>query len=162
MDARYFSLLKAFVDEAKEGPRLFSFVEIKTKFTDKPDWVTKKFRLTLWCEHSRLPLPLIDGKDSQGKESKKGVIDIEINREWFKAAAPYLKSMTVVLGLVLPIAASGMKLGIEDSVYKAMEHELDLSKSVMESSLKGMEKMEDLALVKDRDTLTHGESIRAE
>jgi len=41
-------------DEAKEGPRLFSLQPVDAGFFDRPAWISQTFRLTLWCEHSRL------------------------------------------------------------------------------------------------------------
>jgi internalin A len=35
--------------------------------------------LTLWCEHSRLPLPALNDRDRQ-----RGVYEIELDREWFR------------------------------------------------------------------------------
>ncbi|HNO95436.1 MAG TPA: COR domain-containing protein, partial [Anaerolineales bacterium] len=49
-------IMQALADEAKEGPRLFSLVPIERDRFDPRNWVTTRFRLTLWCEHSRLPL----------------------------------------------------------------------------------------------------------
>ncbi|MHC4521284.1 MAG: COR domain-containing protein, partial [Planctomycetota bacterium] len=94
-DAAYVGLLRALTDEAKEGPRLFSFVPVARSRFNPKTWTRAKFRLTLWCEHSQLPLPALNGKDR-----KQGVYDIQLTREWFKKAAPLLKVLTGTLSLV--------------------------------------------------------------
>src|SRR5208283_183271 len=48
-------LLQVFTDEAKEGPRLFSLEPVDMSNFNPKKWVREKFRLTLWCEHARLP-----------------------------------------------------------------------------------------------------------
>jgi len=53
--------------------------------------------VTLWCEHSRLPLPALNGEGD-----KRGVYDLALPRDWFMKAAPFLKVLTTTLGLVLP------------------------------------------------------------
>ena len=82
VDKQYADLIQLFTDEAKEGPRLFSLFPLDgSKFNPKK-WIRQKFRLVLWCEHSRLPLPVLNNGDM-----KKGVYDLELDREWFKKAA---------------------------------------------------------------------------
>lgn len=105
-------------DEAKEGPRLFSFKSVDPGFFDRPKWISQKFRLTLWCEHSRLPLPELNGKGSTA-----GVYDLNLPREWFEKAAPFLKVLTGTLSLVLPVAASATKFAMDDTAYKGLEKE---------------------------------------
>jgi len=78
------------------------------------------FRLTLWCEHSQLPLPAL-----YGDGSRKGSFDIEITRAWYKKVAPYLKLVTGTLSLILPVASSAFKLALDDVAYKAIEEQLD-------------------------------------
>jgi Leucine-rich repeat (LRR) protein len=53
--------MQALTDPAKDGPRLFSFEPVEPGFWDKPKWIAEQFRLTLWCEHARLPLPELTG-----------------------------------------------------------------------------------------------------
>ena len=66
-DEQFVALLATLGDPAQEGPRLFSLTPVAPGFWDKPNWVGQKMRLTLWCEHSRLPLPVLDG-DGNGQE----------------------------------------------------------------------------------------------
>ncbi|MGZ8907592.1 MAG: COR domain-containing protein [Methylobacter sp.] len=155
-DEWYTKLLQVLTDEAKEGPRLFSLAPIDRSNFNPREWTSAKFRLTLWCEHSRLPLPSLNGENS-----KAGVYEIELTRTWFKTAAPFLKVLTGTLGLVVPIASSGIKLALDETAYKAIEEQLDFSKEVIEASLEGSEKIGDW-LVGDTETdLAHGAMVRA-
>ena len=157
IDISYYGLMQALTDEAKEGPRLFSLVPVdRTNFNPR-EWTSAKFRLTLWCEHSRLPLPSLDGKDS-----KKGVVEIELTRGWFKKAAPFLKVLTGTLSLVLPLAASGVKLAMDDATYDAIDEQLDFGKDVIDASLEGSEKISDWLGGSESTALEHGEAIRAD
>ena len=156
-DASYTGLMQALTDEAKEGPRLFSLVPVDRSNFNPKEWMKAKFRLTLWCEHSRLPLPSLDGEGS-----KKGVYEIELTREWFKKAAPFLKVLTGTLSLVLPVASTGIKLALDDTAYKAIEEQLDFSKEVIDASLGGSEKISTWLAGGTSTEIAHGEAIRAE
>ena len=134
-EATYESLLKAFTDEAKDGPRLFSFVPVDRRSFDPRGWAKTKFRLTLWCEHSHSPVFLFEGLDS-----KTGVIELELTRDWFKKAAPWLKALTSTLSLILPVAASGLKLAMDETAYKEIENQLDFGQEIIDASLSGAEK----------------------
>jgi hypothetical protein len=118
---------QVFADEAKDGPRLFSLFPVEGNKFNPQTWVRAKFRLVLWCEHSRLPLPAINGMDS-----KKGVYDLEFDREWFKKAAPYLKFLTGTLSLVLPVMSSTLK-AVDDTAFKTLESQLSLGKNVIDA-----------------------------
>jgi internalin A len=54
-DEAYAGLMKALTDEAKDGPRLFSFYPVDSSRFNPKSWTKTKFRLMLWCEHSRRP-----------------------------------------------------------------------------------------------------------
>lgn len=154
-DAAYVDLLKAMLDEAKEGPRLFSIQPIDSGFLDLPTWLSQKFRLTLWCEHSRLPLPLLNGV-----KNKDGVYELELPRDWFVKAAPWLKVISGTLSLVFPVASSTIKVAVDDAVYKSFEKELDLGQKAIDSVSKGMDKAKDLLSQKPFD-VEHGEAAEA-
>ena len=87
VDKNYADMIRVFTDEAKEGPRLFSLVPVDRSNFNPKKWARAKFRLTLWCEHSRRPLPELY------EDKKKGMYEIELDREWFKKSAPYLVSV---------------------------------------------------------------------
>jgi hypothetical protein len=157
VDDAYSGLMQAFTDEAKEGPRLFSFAPVDRSNFNPREWTSAKFRLTLWCEHSRLPLPALNGKDSQ-----KGVYEIELTREWFKKAGPYLKLLAGTLSLVLPVASSAVKLALDETAYKAIEEQLDFGKSVIDATLGEGTKIGEFMGDTDTTGLEHGEAIRAD
>jgi hypothetical protein len=149
--------MQALTDEAKEGPRLFGFEAIDRRLFDRPKWISSKFRLTLWCEHSRLPLPALNGKDDA-----QGVYELDLPREWVVKAVPYLKLITGLLSLVVPVAASAVKLELDDKAYKEIEKQLEFGQKGLESTLKGTEKAEDWALSGGAPNLEHGDAIRGQ
>ena len=156
-DASYTNLLQILTDEAKEGPRLFSLVPVnRTSFNPKK-WVSAKFRLTLWCEHSRKPLPAINGKGSE-----KGVYELELQRDWVKKAAPVLKFIGGTLRLVLPVASSATDLILDDTAFERIEEELDFGQKCIEATIEGGEKIEGWFEGKDLSDLEHGEKIPAQ
>lgn len=150
-------LMRLLIDETKEGPRLFSFQPVQPGFFDRPKWINEKFQLTLWCEHSRLPLPELNGEGSTA-----GVYDLHLSREWFQQAAPFLKVITTTLSLVLPVAASATKFMIEESAYKGIENELDLGQKSLDSVLKGAEQSRNWLDRNDTPALMRDEAIRAD
>ena len=156
-DANYNNLIQIFTDEAKEGPRLFSFVPVDRSNFNPKKWIRAKFRLTLWCEHSRLPLPSLNEPGS-----KKGVYEIELTRDWFKKAGPYLKFLTGTLSLALPVASSAIKFDLDDTAYEAIEEQLDLSSNIISATLGEGGKIGELMGTADTTGLEHGELIRAQ
>jgi internalin A len=144
-------------DEAKDGPRLFSFQPAEPGFFDRPNWVSRKFRLTLWCEHSRLPLPSLNGENDP-----RGVYELSLPREWFVKAAPFLKVLTTTLSLVLPVASSATKLLLDNRTYKGIEKELDYGQKSLDSVLKGGEKVGAWLGHSDAPDMEQGDMIRAQ
>lgn len=149
-------LMQTLTDEAKEGPRLFSFQPADAGLLDLPKWISKKFRLTLWCEHSRLPLPGLNGD-----KDRRGVYELELPREWFIKAAPFLKLLTTTLSLVLPVASSTVKLALDDAAYKRIEKELDLAQKTIDSMSKGLDNAKSF-LKQSAPDAEHDEAIRAQ
>ncbi len=104
-------------------------------FFDRPTWISAKFRVTLWCEHSRRPLPALNGKGD-----KRGVYELTLPRDWLVKAAPFLKVLTGTLSLVMPVASSATKLVLDDATYKGIEKQLDLGQKSLDAVLKGGER----------------------
>jgi hypothetical protein len=156
VDESYTQLLQVVTDEAKDCPRLFTLVPEDPKFFDLPNWMSQKFRLTLYCEHSRLPLPLFD----KGKE-KQGTYVFDIKRDWLLTVAPYLKLLAGTLSLVVPVASALAKLEIDEKAYKAIEKQLELGQKTAESLIKAGEKF--ITKVEDDDgpELPGGVPVRA-
>ncbi|WP_417914163.1 COR domain-containing protein [Candidatus Electronema sp. JM] len=157
IDKSFSDLFQLFVDEAKEGPRLFSLYPVDPGFFDKPDWISHKFRLVLWCEHSRLPLPLLNGADST-----QGVYELDFSRQWVKETAPFFQTLTATLSLVLPAAASGIKLALDDPGYKAIEEQLGFGKDCFDALLKGGKNLGGWISEQDAAELPHGTAVRAD
>jgi GTPase SAR1 family protein len=134
IDQQFDQLMETLTDEAKEGPRLFSIIPVDPNFFDSPKWLKSKFQITLWCEHSRLPLTFLNPPDS-----KLGIYEVEISREWFTKAKPLIKTITTTLSLVLPVAASFNKFVLDENAYKTIEEQLDLAQKALESTLKSSE-----------------------
>lgn len=133
VDQQFANTMQMLTDEAKDGPRLFSFKPMKTGFLDPPKWTHTKFQITLWCEHSRLPLPVLNPNDKQ-----KGVYEFTIRNERFAQVVPYLKIVMRILTLVLPVAASASNI-LDETTYKIIENQLDLGQKSIESISKGSE-----------------------
>ncbi len=159
VDKTYTDLLQVLTDEAKEGPRLFSFFPVDRSAFNPKTWIREKFRLVLWCEHSRLPLPVLNNGDM-----KKGVYDLELEREWFKKASPYLKLLTGTLDMVLPVASSAVKLALDEKAYKLIEEQLDFGKSIIDATLGETAKIGDFLDTADSTNLAqaHGVSLRSD
>lgn len=157
VDKTYTDLLQVLTDEAKEGPRLFSFFPVDRSAFNPKNWIRAQFRLVLWCEHSRLPLPVLNNGDM-----KKGVYDLELEREWFKKAIPYLKFLTGTLGMVLPVASSAVKLALDEAAYKLIEEQLDFGTSIIDAAIGETAKISDFLGAADSSTLEHGVATRAD
>ncbi len=156
VEAGYTGLMHTLLDEAKEGPRLFSFEPVNPGFFDRPKWISEKFHITLWCEHSRLPLPALNGKDD-----KRGVYELSVPRDWFVKAAPFLKVLTGTLSLVVPVTSSATKLVLDDATYKGIEKQLDLGQKSLDSVLKGGEKAGEWLGRSDAPDVERGTAIEA-
>jgi GTPase SAR1 family protein len=157
VDKTYTDLLQVLTDEAKEGPRLFSFFPVDRSAFNPKTWIREKFRIVLWCEHSRLPLPVLNNGDM-----KKGVYDLELDREWFKKSAPYLKLLTGTLGMVLPVASSAVKLALDETAYKLIEEQLDFGTSIIDAAIGESAKIGDFLGAADSTNLEHGVALRSD
>jgi hypothetical protein len=155
VDDAFRELMRALIDEAKEGPRLFSFEPIDPGFFDRPKWMSTKFRLTLWCEHSRRPLWFY----SNGRDA--GVYTIDLPREWLVKAAPFLKVLSSTLGLLLPVVAATAKIALPETSYKGIEAQLALGKATAEALLKGSEGIGGWLVKDDKLELPEGTPTRA-
>jgi len=156
VDKQYADLIQLFTDEAKEGPRLFSLFPLDGNKFNPKNWIRHQFRLVLWCEHSRLPLPVLNNGDV-----KKGVYDLEFDQEWFKRAVPFLKFMTGTLSLVLPVASSTLKVA-NDSLTKTLQDQLSLSKNVIDAIAGEGKALGDVIGAADSTNLERGVGSRAE
>jgi GTPase SAR1 family protein len=157
VDRTYSDLIQLYTDDAKEGPRLFSLVPVKRSGFNPKQWASEKFRLILWCEHSRLPLPLLNGRSSN-----MGIYELELTREWFTKSAPFLKLVTSALSLALPIAAVEGKIAIDKAIYDSLENYFNFGKEVIDATLSASDKAELWKDSGDSTKLPQGKGIRAE
>jgi Leucine-rich repeat (LRR) protein len=157
IDQQFAYLLQMLTDEAKDGPRLFSFKPVDPGFFDRPKWISEKFQLTLWCEHSRQPLPSLNPPGSS-----QGVYELELNREWFTKVVPYFKLLTGTLSLVLPVAASTTQFMLDDATLKSIQEELDLGQKSLEFGIKSSDMAIAWQSKQDSPDLEQGEAIRAQ
>ena len=93
---------------------------------------------------------------------KKGVYNLDLDREWFKKASPYLKFLSGTLGMVLPVASSAVKLKLDETAYKLIEEQLDFGKSIIDSTLGELATISGFMGAADSTDLEHGVAIRAE
>ncbi|MEM7534399.1 MAG: COR domain-containing protein [Chloroflexota bacterium] len=122
----YRQLMTTMVDEAREGPRLFSITPASGNgFGWRDHWATTRIRLTLWCEHSRLPVPLLSGDD------KQGVYIIERPRKWLKDIAPYARGIAGVLSLAFPVVAAAY---VTSQTF-TIEHDLAVSQAAFDAMM---------------------------
>jgi len=157
VEAAYTGLMRTLLDEAKEGPRLFSLLPVDPGFLDRPKWISEKFRVTLWCEHSRLPLPALNGKGDM-----RGVYELTLPRDWVVKSAPFLKLLTGTLSLVVPVASSATKLMLPEADYKSIEKQLDLGQKSLDAVLKGGDKAGAWLARDDAPDLERGDAVRAQ
>jgi hypothetical protein len=120
-DERFTVLMQILADEAKNGPRLISLVPLDRGFVENPHWTTQRFRLTLWCEHSRQPLPLLNGSNQHG------VYKIKLPREFVLQMAPYVRFLTETMHLILPTTLSSNGTPAHTRAYEAIKKELTLA-----------------------------------
>ncbi|HEX5706357.1 MAG TPA: hypothetical protein VFX96_03625, partial [Pyrinomonadaceae bacterium] len=153
----YTGLMRTLTDEAKDGPRLFSFEPVAPGFFERPRWISEKFRVTLWCEHSRLPLPALNGKGDA-----RGVYDLTLPRDWVVKAAPFLKLLAGTLSLVVPVASSATKLMLDEATFKGIEKQLELGQKSLDSVLKGGDEVGGWLGRSDAPELEQGEVVRAQ
>jgi C-terminal of Roc, COR, domain/Ras of Complex, Roc, domain of DAPkinase/Leucine rich repeat len=153
IDQQYDFLLTTLNHDGKEAPRLISIIPVEPTFWSKPKWVSQKIKLVLWCEHSRLPLPLLWNDES------KGVYELEQPREWLVKVAPYAKFIATTLSLVLPIAGAGAKIAIDDNA-KNLEEAADLFKELGTGGLGAMSKLGEQVISGDDFDLIPDTSVR--
>lgn len=132
LDEAHRRFIIAMSDEAKNGPRMFTFTPVDPGFLDKPKWVSAKFRITLWCEHSKLPLPLLCPDDPS-----RGVYLVDIPRSWLVRSAPFLKLLGSAMSMVVPLVGPLVRLELDEGTYKNIEEQLDLGQKSVESIVKG-------------------------
>ena len=94
--ANYFmATMRAIADEAKNGPRLFTFRSRDAGLSPKQIF-TRPISLQLWCEAEGCQHPII--------EDGKGLYSIDQPHDWVIQIAPYANMALEILKTVAPIA----------------------------------------------------------
>lgn len=122
--AHYFmSLMNAIADEAKNGPRLFTFTGADAKWSLQQPF-SRPMKLHLWCEAEGCQHPV-------GEEGK-GVYEIKQTREWVTKIAPYAKFVLSVLKTVAPMANPAINsfFGPKTNEKWGIKDQLDLAKAI--------------------------------
>ncbi|MBK6647215.1 MAG: hypothetical protein IPG44_15970 [Anaerolineales bacterium] len=119
--ANYFmATMRAIADEAKSGPRLFTFRSRDAGLSPKQIFA-RPISLQLWCEAEGCQHPIID--------NGKGLYSIDQPHDWVMKIAPYANMALEILKTVAPIAGPAInsffgaktteKLGIADHLSLA-------------------------------------------
>ncbi|MDB9515576.1 leucine-rich repeat domain-containing protein [Roseofilum reptotaenium CS-1145] len=138
-----------------------SHLPVETGFFDRPEAISIKVKLTLWCEHSRQPLPKINAQYSQNpKDQEKGVYILEFPREWLARATPYLTAVTRTVGLIVPVVSSAGKF-LMDDIYNEMPKEWLFAQKSIEASMKAGEMALDSASQGNDPGLERGRAINS-
>jgi len=130
--ANYFmSLMNAIADEAKNGPRLFTFREQKTSLLQR-DIFSRPMELQLWCEAEGCQHPVV--------EDDKGVYLIKQPREWVAKIAPYAGFALQLLKTIAPIAGPAINafFGSKTTETWGIKDQLDLANAVIGKLPAGM------------------------
>jgi internalin A len=118
--ANYFmGMMRAIANEAKSGPRLFTFRAGNANLPWK-QLISRPMEIQLWCEHEGHLHPVV--------ESGKGVYSIDMPYDWVVKIAPYANVALDILKTVVPIAAPAINIVTAD----AIKSELDLAKAVID------------------------------
>ncbi|MFZ5820431.1 MAG: COR domain-containing protein [Chloroflexota bacterium] len=124
--AHYFmSLMNAIADEAKNGPRLFTF-RSRDAGLSPSQLFSRPISLQLWCEAEGCQHPVI-ARD-------KGFYDIQQPREWVMKIAPYANFALDVLKTVAPIAAPAINtfFGEKTTEKWKIADQLNLAKAIVD------------------------------
>ena len=126
-EERYRNLILALDDEARDGPRLFTVSRLKPSVF-RPGITNQRIEVSLWCEHSRLPLYLLDGP-----KSSRGVYHIDVPRVWLVKAAPWIRAVSIIVRSLLPVSLAGVEMGPSDAQLKSLAQQLKLAEASVEA-----------------------------
>lgn len=123
-EERLRDLVLTFDDESRDGPRLFT-VAVVGSTVFRPGWLKQRIRLTVWCEHSRLPVPLLSGDETAG------VYDLDLPRRWLVAAAPWIRAVSVVIRCLLPVSLAEAELDLGNDRWQAISGQLTVAEKAL-------------------------------
>jgi hypothetical protein len=150
-------LVRGLQDEGADGPRLFTMEPLSRTVT-KPGITTQRTRLTLWCEHSRLPVHVLEPA-----RKNAGVYVVDVPRDWWVKAAPLIRATSILLKTVLPVSLAAIELDLSDDQWNAVNEQLALEKEVLEVVASQGEDASTSVVIKDGSatpTLAEGGLLR--
>jgi GTPase SAR1 family protein len=115
--------LHAIADEAKSGPRLFTFRARETNIPLQQLFM-RPMELQLWCEHEGHPHPI--------NEPGKGIYKIDQPQEWVTAIAPYANFVLDVLKTVAPMVSPAINLVKGPKTTDPWKDHLDFGKAIID------------------------------
>jgi Leucine-rich repeat (LRR) protein len=126
-EERLRNLLHALDDEARDGPRLFSIAPVPPTVL-RPSLATERVEITLWCEHARLPLYLLDPPGS-----RRGVYELKMPRKWLIKAAPWIQAVSLVIRSLLPVSLAALKIELPDREWQSLNDQLHLAEASLDA-----------------------------
>lgn len=125
----FMALMRAIADEAKDGPRLFTFQQ--GDFSLSP--FSRPVELQLWCEAEGCQHPVY--------EPGLGCYSISQPREWLIKIAPYAEFALNVLRVITPSVAPAINtfFGTKKTEDKGIKDLLELSKAITDKLPKDVE-----------------------
>ncbi|MEV4344980.1 COR domain-containing protein [Actinoplanes sp. NPDC049596] len=127
-DELFLQLLEALDDEVRDGPWLAGIDKLPATVL-RPGWTRARLRLSLWCEHARLPLSVL--RDDPGA----GVYELEVPRDWLIKAAPYLRVGLALLRTFTPIVGEGLDDVLSDTARQTLGDQLKAAGESLEPML---------------------------
>ena len=115
--------LHAIADEAKSGPRLFTFRARETNIPLQQLFM-RPMELQLWCEHEGHPHPVMD--------AGKGVYQIDQPQDWVVKIAPYANFVLDVLKTVAPMVSPAINVVKGPKTTDPWKDYLDLGKAIID------------------------------
>ncbi|MEE4542225.1 COR domain-containing protein [Streptomyces sp. V4-01] len=128
VDEQITGLLRSLDDDAADGPRLFSLQPLERSLR-RPGVTSQRMRLTLWCEHSRLPVSVLEADRPDA-----GVYEIDVPRDWWVKAEPFVRATSLLLKAALPVGLAAFELALSDGQWTAVSRQLNLGKEILGSS----------------------------
>lgn len=121
------TLFTSLNDIGHDGPRLITVRWADYDLNDPQDWVTRTLMVTLWCEHSKLPVCLAQS----GPGSSIGVYGIAVDREWWRKARPWIRLAGLALKAFVPVPGmSGNTSLSENQAWKWVDDSLEVTKDL--------------------------------
>jgi hypothetical protein len=83
-------IIEAMTSEWAKGPRLFSLLPVPDKKWNPKSWTHMTFRVTIWCESSRTPVPFFGAKKKDKPKEYLGTETITLSRDWVQKSRKIL------------------------------------------------------------------------